>query len=261
MASTNGNNTLSGQVALVTGAGTGLGRASAIALANEGAIVAITELPDRMDRAADTVDQIEAAGSKAHALPLDVTNLSSIAECIGQAAAIAGRIDVLVNNAGVNVPKLAMDVTEEDWDRVLDVNLKGVFFVAQAAGRIMRAQRPQGGCIINIASQMGLVGYWDRAAYCSSKAGVVNLTRVLAIEWAQYQIRANAVCPTFVETPLTQPMFEKNAAFKEDVLNRILLGRLATPEEVAATVVFLASPGAAMVNGHALAVDGGWTAI
>ncbi|MGH2534935.1 MAG: SDR family NAD(P)-dependent oxidoreductase [Thermomicrobiales bacterium] len=261
MATTNGNGVLSGRVALITGAGTGLGRASAIALANEGAVVAITELPDRMDRAEATVDQIREAGGDAHALPLDVTDLSSIAGCIDQAAAIAGRLDVLVNNAGVNVPKLAMDVTEEDWDRVLDVNLKGVFFVAQAAGRVMRDQTPQGGCIINIASQMGLVGYWDRAAYCSSKAGVVNLTRVLAVEWAQYQIRANAVCPTFVETPLTQPMFANNPAFKEDVLNRILLGRLATPEEVAAAVLFLASPGAAMVNGHALAVDGGWTAI
>ncbi|MEA2510617.1 MAG: hypothetical protein QOJ59_104, partial [Thermomicrobiales bacterium] len=168
---------------------------------------------------------------------------------------------ILVNNAGLNVPKRAFEVTEADWDAVLDVNLKGVFFVAQAVGRVMRDQSPQGGCVINMASQMGLVGYYDRAAYCSSKAGVVNLTRVLAIEWAEFGIRANAVCPTFVETPLTRPMFEKSEAFREDVLNRILLHRLATPEEIAAAVVFLASPGAAMVNGHPLPVDGGWTAI
>jgi len=108
---------------------------------------------------------------------------------------------------------------------------------------------------------MGLVGYYDRAAYCSSKAGVVNLTRVLAIEWAEFGIRVNAVCPTFVETPLTRPMFEKSEAFREDVLNRILLHRLATPEDIAAAVVFLAGPGAAMINGQPLAVDGGWTAI
>jgi 2-deoxy-D-gluconate 3-dehydrogenase len=125
----------------------------------------------------------------------------------------------------------------------------------------MRDQEPQGGCIISIASIMGLIGYWYRAAYCSSKAGVVNLTRVLAVEWAQYNIRANAVCPGFVDTPLTQPFFDQHPDFKEDVLNRTLSGRLATPEEVAAAVVFLASPGAAMVNGHALTVDGGWTAI
>lgn len=261
MASTGGNGTLSGQVALVTGAGSGLGRASALALAADGATVAVTELPDRMDRADETVARIADAGGAAHALPLDVTDLPMIGACVGRAAAIAGRLDVLVNNAGINIPKLAMDVTEEEWDRVLDVNLKGVFFVAQAAGRVMRDQTPPGGCIVTIASQMGLVGYWDRAAYCSSKAGVVNLTRVLAIEWAQYNIRANAVCPTFVETPLTTPMFEKDPALKEDVLSRILTGRLATPEEVAAAVVFLAGPGAAMVNGHALAVDGGWTAI
>jgi 2-deoxy-D-gluconate 3-dehydrogenase len=172
-----------------------------------------------------------------------------------------GRLDVLVNNAGINIPKRAFEVTEADWDAILDINLKGVFFVAQAVGRVMRDQSPQGGCVINMASQMGLVGYYDRAAYCSSKAGVVNLTRVLAIEWAEFGIRVNAVCPTFVETPLTRPMFEKSEAFREDVLGRILLHRLATPEEIAAAVVFLAGPGASMINGHPLPVDGGWTAI
>jgi 2-deoxy-D-gluconate 3-dehydrogenase len=252
---------LDGKVALVTGAGSGLGQASAIALAAEGATVALTELPDRMELAEGTVASIAEAGGTARALPLDVTNLGMITECVGQAADIAGRLDILVNNAGVNIRRLAMEVTEADWDGVQSVNLKGVFFVAQAAGRVMRDQEPQGGCIISIASIMGLIGYWYRAAYCSSKAGVVNLTRVLAVEWAQYNIRANAVCPGFVDTPLTQPFFEQHPDFKEDVLNRTLSGRLATPEEVAAAVVFLASPGAAMVNGHALTVDGGWTAI
>ena len=124
-----------------------------------------------------------------------------------------------------------------------------------------RDQQPSGGAIINMASVMGLIGYHQRAAYCSSKAAVVNLTRVLAVEWAEHNIRVNAVCPTFVDTPLTRPMFESQPEFTADVLKRTLLGRLATPEEIAAAVVFLASPGAAMVHGHALAVDGGWTAI
>jgi 2-deoxy-D-gluconate 3-dehydrogenase len=261
MVATSGNSgNLTSKTALVTGAGSGLGQASAIALAAEGAYVVLTELPDRMDRARETVTTIEQAGGRGQALPLDVTNLSSVTECVNNAAKTNGRLDILINNAGINIPKLAFDVTEQDWDRVLDINLKGVFFMAQAAGRVMRDQDPQGGSIINIASQMGVLGYWYRAAYCSSKAGVVNLGRVLAIEWAQYNIRVNAVCPTFVDTPLTKPMFE-DPAFKEEILSRIPLGRLATPQEIAAGVVYLASPSAAMVDGQALVIDGGWTAI
>jgi len=252
---------LSGRVALVTGAGSGLGQASALALAKEGARVFVTELPDRLERAEETVARIRAEGGEGDALSLDVRDLPGITRCVEEAVARAGRIDVLVNNAGVNVRRMAFDVSEEDWDAVLDVNLKGVFFVAQAVGRVMRDQQPAGGCIINMASIMGLTGYYQRAAYCASKAGVVNLTRVLAIEWAQYGIRVNAVCPTFVDTPLTRPLFEREPAMLQDILNRTLLGRLATPEEVASAVVFLAGPGATMITGHALAVDGGWTAI
>jgi 2-deoxy-D-gluconate 3-dehydrogenase len=193
---------------------------------------------------------------------LNVLELPTIAETVTKAATFGdGRLDVLVNNAGVNIRRMAFDVTEADWDGVLDVNLKGVFFVAQAAGRAMRDQTPGGGCIVNISSIMGLNGYYQRSAYCSSKAGVVNLTKVLAIEWAPHQIRVNAVCPGFVDTELTRPMFEKEPAMHEDILRRTLLGRLGTAEEVAAAVVYLASPGASWVTGHALAVDGGWTAI
>jgi 2-deoxy-D-gluconate 3-dehydrogenase len=252
---------LLGQIALVTGAGSGIGQACAVALAAEGAYVFITELPDRQDRAEATVTQIRAAGGQSDALVLDVRNLDQIVECVGEVVARAGRLDILVNNAGINIRRMAFDVTEADWDAVLDVNLKGVFFMAQAAGRVMRDQTPSGGRIINMASIMGLTGYYQRAAYCASKAGVVNLTRVLAIEWAPYQIRVNAVCPTFVDTPLTRPLFEREPEMLQDILARTPLNRLATPEEVAAAVVFLAGPGATMITGHALAVDGGWTAI
>jgi NAD(P)-dependent dehydrogenase (short-subunit alcohol dehydrogenase family) len=252
---------LDGQCALVTGAGSGIGRACATALAAEGATVALTELPDRIELAHSAAAEIVAAGGRAQALPLDVRDLASIERCVADAAAITGRLDILVNNAGVNVRKFAFDVTEADWDAVLDVNLKGVFFVAQAVGRVMRDQSPTGGAIVNMSSVMGLIGYFQRAAYCSSKAAVVNLTKVLAVEWAEHGIRVNAVCPTFVDTPLTRPMFESQPEFTADVLRRTLLGRLATPEEIAAAVVYLCSPGAAMVHGHALAVDGGWTAI
>jgi NAD(P)-dependent dehydrogenase (short-subunit alcohol dehydrogenase family) len=251
--------TLAGKTALVTGAGSGLGRASALALAREGASVIVTELPDRLDRAEETVAMLDELGVDGAALPLDVRDLASIERCVADAAA-NGRLDILVNNAGVNVQKLAFDVTESDWDTVVDTNLKGVFFVAQAAGRVMRDQSPAGGCMVNIASIMGLVGYQHRAAYCSSKAGVVNLTRVLAIEWARYGIRVNAVCPTFVETPLVIPYFERHPEVRDDVLARMPAGRLGTPEEIAAAVVFLCTPGAAMITGHPLTVDGGWTA-
>jgi 2-dehydro-3-deoxy-D-gluconate 5-dehydrogenase len=251
---------LAGTVAIVTGAGSGLGQATAIALAAEGATLAVTELPDRQDRALATVAQISAAGGESFPLELDVRSLDSIAACVESVFDHAGRIDILVNNAGVNVRKAAIDVTEADWDTVLNVNLKGLFFMAQAVGRHMAIQQPTGGSIINISSIMGLGGYWDRVAYCSSKAAVINMGRVLALEWGPLNIRVNAVCPNFVITPLTEPLFAANPEFTEDVMRRTPIGRLPTPEEIAAAVVYLASPGAASVTGQALTVDGGWTA-
>ncbi|MFN8590734.1 MAG: glucose 1-dehydrogenase [Thermomicrobiales bacterium] len=252
---------LIGRTALVTGAGSGIGQATALALAESGARIVVTELADRLDRAADTVARIEAAGGSAIAIPLDVRQLPQISNAVASAVEFgSGQLDILVNNAGLNVRQPAFDVTEDAWDLVLDTNLKGLFFMAQAAGRVMRDATPSGGSIINVASIMGLIGYFDRAAYCSSKAGVVNLSRVLAIEWAPHAIRVNAVCPTFVETPLTKVMFE-NVAIKTDILDRTPTGRLATPEEVAAAIVFLASPQAAMITGSAMTIDGGWTAV
>jgi 2-deoxy-D-gluconate 3-dehydrogenase len=188
-----------------------------------------------------------------------VTQIPTIAAVVEEVHHRFGRIDLLVNNAGINVPRLALDVTEEDWDRVLDVNLKGAFFTAQAVAR--KALVPQGGGkVINIASQNGVIGFHHRAAYCSSKAGLVNLTRVLALEWAPYRITVNAVGPTFIDTPLTKPMFE-DRAFRDEVLSRIPLGRIGRPEDVVGAVVYLASPSADLVTGHTLLVDGGWTAI
>lgn len=249
---------LDGDVAVVTGAGSGLGKAIALALAAHGADVAVTELPAKMALAEETAAEIAATGRRAAVVPLDVTDLASIGALVPAVVGELGRLDVLVNNAGLNIQRSALEVTEEDWDRVLDVNLKGLFFCSQAVGRHMVGNG--GGRIVNIASQMGLVGYWRRAAYCSSKAGVVNLTRVLAIEWAKHGITVNAIAPTFVLTPLTAPMFE-DADFKADVLARIPLGRLADPGDVANAAVYLASPAAKMVTGQTLAVDGGWTAL
>ncbi|MGI9252705.1 MAG: SDR family NAD(P)-dependent oxidoreductase [Thermomicrobiales bacterium] len=254
------NGMLAGQSAIVTGAGSGLGQAIAIALAVDGARVAVTELPGKEHLAAETIAAIAAAGGEAIAMPLDVRDLAGVDGCIDAAREVFGRIDILVNNAGLNVRQAAFDVTEEAWDTVLDVNLKGLFFMAQRAGRVMRDQAPAGGCIVNVASIMGLVGYKDRAAYCASKGGVVNLTRVLSYEWATIPIRFNAVCPTFVMTPMTAPLLTDPVA-GGDLLSRTPQGRFADPDDVAQAVRYLVSPGARMVTGIALPVDGGWTAV
>jgi NAD(P)-dependent dehydrogenase (short-subunit alcohol dehydrogenase family) len=224
---------VSGKTALVTGAGSGLGRSISVALAEAGADVAVTELANRIENAHAVADSIRALGRKALVIKLDVTSVKSVQRAVDDVVKRFSRIDILVNNAGINIPKQALDVTEDDWDRGLDVN---------------------------IASQNGVVGYHDRAAYCSSKAGVVNLTRVLAIEWAQHQINVNAVAPTFVLTPLTEKMFA-NPAFSNEIHRRIPLGRLGKPEDIVGAVVFLASPAADLITGHTLLVDGGWTAI
>jgi NAD(P)-dependent dehydrogenase (short-subunit alcohol dehydrogenase family) len=247
-----------GKIALVTGTGSGLGRAMAIGLAQAGADVGLTELPGKEAAAEETAAEVRSAGRRALVLALDVRQLPMIDDAVERLLTAFGRIDILVNNAGINVPKLAVDVTPEEWDTVLDTDLKGLFFTTQKVAR--RAMIPQGGGkIVNIASIMGVGGFRYRAAYCSAKAGVVNLTRVLAIEWAEHHINVNAIGPTFFDTPLTRPMFE-DRAFYDDVMGRIPLGRLGQPEDVVGAAVFLSSAAANMVTGHTLMVDGGWTA-
>lgn len=246
------------RVVIVTGAGSGIGRAIATAASEAGAHCVATELPDRMDLLESVCDEIEQNGRRALPLPLSLPDLSSIDSAVCQAVAEMGKVDVLVNNAGINIPRTALDLTEEDWDRVLDVNLKGLFFMSQRVARAMKESG--GGRIINIASQNGVIGYYKRAAYCSSKAGVVNLTRVLALEWAELGILVNAVAPTFILTPLTQSTFD-DPELRRDLLSRIPVGRVGKPEDVVGAVVFLASQASAMITGHTLLVDGGWTAI
>jgi 2-deoxy-D-gluconate 3-dehydrogenase len=247
------------KVALVTGGGSGIGRALAEGLAICGADVIITEISSKMEIAEQAAREIaEATGKKALALPLNLPDLKSIDEMVTTAVAQMGRIDVLVNNAGIQIAKPSLEVTEADWDAVLDINLKGAFFTCQRVGKEMVKQKS--GRIINIASQNGVIGYYRRAAYCSAKAGMVNLTRVLALEWAEYGINVNAVGPTFIRTPLGEQTF-KDPKIYNDLVSRIPLGRIGEPEEVVGAVVFLASESASLVTGHTLLVDGGWTAI
>jgi 2-deoxy-D-gluconate 3-dehydrogenase len=245
-------------VAIVTGAGSGIGKAVAAAVAEAGADCVPTELPGRMAALEPVCDAIRETGHRALSLPLCLPDMSSIDSLIVKVIEEMGRVDILVNNAGVNIPRDALELSEEDWDGVLDVNLKGLFFLSQRVAREMI--KSGGGKIVNMASQNGVVGYYKRAAYCSSKAGVVNLTRVLAIEWAEHKINVNAVGPTFIVTPLTQSTFD-DPGLRKDLLKRIPLGRVGQPEDVVGAVVFLASPAADLITGHTLLVDGGWTAL
>jgi 2-deoxy-D-gluconate 3-dehydrogenase len=245
-----------GRVALVTGASTGLGYATALALAEAGADLVVTSRS--IGRLREVCDAIEARGRVAVPLAVDVREVAAIERMAEEGRAAFGRIDILVNNAGLNIPQWAVEVTEDAWDTIMDTNAKGLFFCCQAVGRLMIEQRY--GRIVNIGSDMSLVGWKQRAAYCASKAAVALLTKVLAIEWAPYGVTVNCVAPTFVETPLTRPMFETIPGFREEVLRSIPLGRLGRPEEVAAAVVFLASDASALITGVTLPVDGGWTA-
>ncbi len=245
---------LTDKIAIVTGASKGLGHGTALALANAGAHVVVTSRAQ--ERAEPVADQIRQMGREALPLTLEVRSLESIDAMVKAALDRFSRIDILINNAGINIPEPALEVTEEHWDRLMDINLKGLFFCAQKVGQVMVNQGQ--GKIINIGSQMGFVGGKLRAAYCSSKGGVVQLTKALAIEWAKHGVNVNGVAPTFLRTPFTAAMFE-NKEFYQEVVGNILFGRLGEVEDVLGAIVFLASRSADLITGHTILVDGGWT--
>ena len=246
----------SDQVALVTGAARGLGRTMALSLAEAGADVALG-LRDR-STGAEVAAEIEALGRRALPLQMDVTRLDEVYDGIDRTIGELGRLDVLVNNAGLGPENPAEDVREDDFDVTVAVNLKGTFFVSQAAGRAMIRQG--GGRIVNLSSQAGFVALPGEAIYCMTKAGVAHLTKCLAIEWGRYGITVNAVAPTFIATPGTAEALEE-PEFRADVIERIAaLHRVGEPTEVAGAVLFLASPAASLITGETLLIDGGWTA-
>ena len=247
---------LTGQIALVTGAARGLGRAISLALAEAGADIALG--PEGVGRDAGLAEEITARGRRVLPLQMDMSDLGQIEAAMQQTREHFGRLDVLVNNAGVAPTNLALQVREEDFDRTLAINLKGTFFACQAAGRIMKEQR--GGRIINMSSQAGFAALPTESIYCMTKAGIAHLTKCLAVEWGEYNINVNAVAPTFIHTPGTAPALN-DPAFKAEVEERIAaLHRIGEPAEVAGAVVFLASPAASLITGHTLLIDGGWTA-
>jgi NAD(P)-dependent dehydrogenase (short-subunit alcohol dehydrogenase family) len=243
---------LTGKVAMVTGAGRGIGQGVATAFARAGADVGVTEL-DVGDLSA-TVEAIERTGRRAAPVRLELRDLGSISPAVDEIEQRLGPIDILVNNAGVQRLRLALDVRPEDWDFVLDVNLRGLFFCSQEVGRRMVGRGR--GKIINLSSAAGLIPWRERAAYAASKAGVLMLTRIMALEWAELGVTVNAIAPTFVETELGKQTLAQPGV-REQILRSIPLGRLGQVSDVAAAAIYLASAAGDFVTGATLSVDGG----
>ena len=243
---------LDGRRALVTGAGRGLGLACAAALAEAGAEVWLAARSASEVQAA--AEGLRARGEQAHALVLDVTDTAAVAKAVAQ----HGPFQVLVNNAGTNRPKPFEDVTEDDVDTLLALNIKAAFFVARAVASALKAAGLPGS-IVQMSSQMGHVGGAHRSIYCASKHALEGMSKALALELGPHGIRVNTVCPTFIDTPMTHDWLA-TPAFREQVLAKIPMGRVGRVEDVMGAVLFLASDAAALVTGSALMVDGGWTA-
>jgi NAD(P)-dependent dehydrogenase (short-subunit alcohol dehydrogenase family) len=246
---------LHNRVALVTGGGRGLGYTIATALAQAGADIAITS------RDASTIERTaasiaEATGRRVHACTLDVTKADDITRLVADVESTVGPIDILVNNAGLNIRGPVQELTEANWDDVLDTNLKGPFLLARAVGPPM-AMRGWGR-IINVASVLSAIALAGRAPYCSSKSGLIGLTRVLALEWAGTGVTVNALCPGAFGTEMNRPLLDDPVKY-QDFVRKIPMGRWGEVEELAGAVVFLASPAASYVTGSSLFVDGGWS--
>ncbi len=246
---------LSGKAAIVTGGAQGLGRSICEALASFGASVAVVDL--KYEEASKAAEEICAAGHKAIAIACDVSRQEQADDAVQQAVDAFGKVDILVANAGIGDRGKAEELTLRQWERVIDINLKGIWLFDQAVGRHM-IERGEGGCIINMASVTAVVGIeTGNANYSAAKGGVAALTRTLAVEWGKYGIRVNSVAPAQVKTPLVCDLIHKKPETEEYFRKRIPLGRLGDPIDIAGPVVFLASPAASWVTGHMLMADGG----
>jgi NAD(P)-dependent dehydrogenase (short-subunit alcohol dehydrogenase family) len=241
------------KVALVTGAAQGIGRRTAEVLAQRGFSLALNDLRSP----AETAAQVRSIGADVIEVLGDVSDETAVAQMADSVMTRFGRIDVLVNNAGISSITPAEDITAAEWERVMDINLLGPFLCCRTFGRIMLQQRS--GSIINVASVAGLLGVADRAAYNASKHGLIGLTRTLAAEWGGRGVRCNAVCPGWVKTPMDDSAQDAGLYADSDITGRVPMARFATPDDIAKAIAFLADPvQSSFVNGHALSVDGGW---
>jgi len=246
---------LAGKVAIATGASRGIGAASARALAGAGCDLVLAS----RDKTAlqQVADSIERLGRRALVHPIDLQRLDGIPGLIERAVADLGRLDILINNAGTNVRRPAIELTEADWDTIVNLNLRAAFFCATAAGRVMVAQRS--GKVVNISSIASRVGLPTGSIYAASKGGVSAFTRTLAVEWAPHNVQVNAVGPGYIQTALTAPLFA-NPEWVDRVSRRIPATRTGQPDDLIGTILFLASPASDYLTGQTLFVDGGWTA-
>lgn len=249
------NCSLAEQVVMVTGAGGGIGHAASIAFAQAGAHLVLIDT-DRHSLEG-LAREIAGIGRHAIALAADVTDKHRVKEVVEVGAEHFGRIDVLFNNAGVGLRRPFLETEEEEWDRVINTNLKGAFLVAQAVARKMVERRS--GVIINTASIAGFVGRNELAAYCASKGGLAQLTKVMAMELAPYGVRVNSISPGMIETPFTLPYLEADKARAKRISSKIPLGRLGKPDDLVDALLYLASRASAYVTGQTLVIDGGWT--
>lgn len=245
------------KVVIVTGGGSGIGRAASHLLAAEGWTVAAADL--NAAGARETAEQIRASGGQAAPFEVDIANADSCGQMVDQVVVAFGRADALVNSAGISRPGDSLDYPQAEWERMVDVQLNGAFFSAQAVGRQL-VKQTSGGAIVFISSTNAEAAFPRRAAYCAAKAGVAMLTKVLAVEWAAHRIRVNAVGPAYVETEMTRRNIEAGNISRTAIEQRIPLGRLAQPGDVADAVSFLLSDRASFITGQSLYVDGGWLA-
>jgi NAD(P)-dependent dehydrogenase (short-subunit alcohol dehydrogenase family) len=252
----NENRSFAGRGAFVTGGGTGIGRAVALAFAREGASVVIADISEQGNQ--ETARMVEESGGRVLAVRCDVSRAEDVKAALDKAVATFGRLDFAFNNAGVEQPIMpAADLREEEWDRIVDIDLRGVFLYMKHEIPLMLKQG--GGAIVNTSSGAGVKGFAGQAAYCAAKYGIVGLTKAAALDYAKSNIRVNAVCPGIIETPMMDRFSGGTPEGRERVIAQEPVGRMGKPEEIAAAVVWLCSDAAAFVIGHAMVIDGGQT--